>query len=163
MTRVRILFVLFLFLTFINHNLAYSASSGTVTITGTVPSACDITVFTESGATIADLTTGATNLHVATVTENCNDPDGYTVTMVGTNSTDHTGLFIDSVSSDTLAFTVTYDSVSVASGGVVTDVNTTSGGDVSKDVDITYSADSSLTASASNTYSETLTFTIAAK
>lgn len=152
--------IMALFLSFSSQSLA--ATTGSVTITGTVPFACSIVVQAEAGANISNLTTGATDLHVATVTENCNDPDGYTVTMSGTNSGNHTGLFIDSVSSDELAFTTKYNNVSVSSG-TITDSNASSNGDVLKNVEISYAADTTLTASVSNTYSETLNFEIAAK
>jgi hypothetical protein len=142
---------------------AMGATVGQVTITGNVPIACDIVVVDEPGAAnITDISTGATNLLVATVTEICNDPDGYTVTMVGTNSGDHTGEFVDTVSGDNLPFTVRYNSIAVPVGGVVTDSSTVAAS-LDRPVDITYAADDTLTGSVSDTYEETLTFTISAK
>ena len=94
------------------------------------------------------------------MTENCNDPSGYTVTLAGTNSASYTGLFKDSVSSATEPFTVAYNGTSVSSA-TVTDV--TAPANVSKSVQITYAANSGLTGSVGYTYAETLTFAITAK
>lgn len=139
---------------------AMAASSGQVTITGSVPAACNITVTTTAGATIANLALGATDRTVATVQEACNDPDGYRVTMVGANSGTYTGRFIDSVSGDFHPFTIKYNGGGVVSN-LVTDVNAPD--DTTKNVDITYAADAGLTATSGATYAETLTFAITAK
>ena len=142
---------------------ARAAQTGTVTITGRVPPVCDITVLAlPASFHIADISQGDTHRQIATVTENCNSPNGYTVSVGGTNSTDATGLFVDTVSGDSLPFDIAYDSVDVPANGVVTDT-TAPGINLNKPVDITYAADASLTASAGYTYQETLTFTIAAK
>lgn len=143
--------------------LLNAATTGTVTVNGQVPAVCAVVVAPEAGASnITDISAGDTDRLIATVTENCNDPDGYTMTVVGTNSSDHTGLFVDSVSSDTHPFSITYNNVAVAAGGVVTDANAP-GYNVSRGVRITYGTDNTLTPSAGFTYSETLTFTISAK
>lgn len=142
---------------------ANAAPTGTVTINGQVPAVCDVIVTPQAGAAnIADISAGDTNRVVATVNENCNDPDGYTMTVVGTNSSDNTGLFVDAVSGDTHPFTIAYDSVSVPPTGIVTDVNA-AGINLDKSVQITYASDGTLTPSAGYTYAETLTFTISAK
>ena len=142
---------------------AVAATTGQVTITGNVPIACSLDVQQEPGAVgIPDISAGFTNLRVATVTETCNSPDGYTVTVRGVNSQDHTGMFVDSVSSDSHPFTVAYDGVSAPPGGVVTN-SATFALNVVKPVDITYPANATLTGSISDTYEETLVFTIAAK
>lgn len=142
---------------------AVAATTGQVTITGNVPIACDIDVRQDSGAvSIPDISAGDTNRKIATVTENCNSPDGYTVSMTGSNSGDYTGMFVDTVSGDSHPFTVRYDSVSVSPGGIVTD-NTLPAFDINKIVDITYPADETLTGTLSASYEETLIFTISAK
>ncbi len=142
---------------------AFAAPTGQVTITGNVPVACDLLVQQEAGASsIPDISAGHVDRHIATVTETCNSPDGYTVTMTGANSGDHTGMFVDNISTDSHPFTVKYNGVSVPPGGVVTDSTLTVFG-VQKNVDITYPADETLTGTVADTYEETLTFTIAAK
>ena len=143
--------------------LAAAATTGQVTITGNVPIACDLLVQQETGAdNISDISAGHTNRHVATVTETCNSPDGYTVTLTGSNSGDHTGMFVDIVSTDSHPFTISYNGISVPPGGLVTDSTVPAFG-VQKNVDITYPADETLTGTVANTYEETLTFIISAK
>ena len=143
--------------------LAAAATTGQVTISGNVPIACDLLVQQEAGAdNIPDISAGHINRHVATVTETCNSPDGYTVTVTGSNSGDHTGMFVDTISTDSHPFTIRYNGVSVPPGGVVTDSTVTTSG-VQKKVDIMYPADETLTGTVANTYEETLMFTISAK
>lgn len=141
--------------------ISLNAQAADITITGTVPIVCQISVAGTGNEDIADLTQAQTDLNVATVTENCNDPDGYTVTIDPTNTTDHTGKFVDSVSGDENPFTIKYNDVAL-SGTTITDTAGTAN-DVDKSVKISYAANSSLTGSVSNTYAETLTFTITAK
>ena len=142
---------------------AAAATTGQVTITGNVPIACSLLVQQESAAdNIPDISAGHANRHVATVTETCNSPDGYTVTLAGTNSGDHTGMFVDFVSTDSHPFTISYNGISVPPGGIVTDSTTLTFG-VQKDVNITYPADETLIGTVANTYEETLTFSISAK
>lgn len=142
---------------------ATAATTGQVTITGNVPIVCDLLVQQEAAAdNIPDISAGHTNRHVATVTETCNSPDGYTVTVAGSNSGDHNGMFVDIVSTDSHPFTIRYNGISVPSGGVVTD-STALAFKVQKSVDITYPADETLTGTVANTYEETLIFTISAK
>src|SRR5271168_1214207 len=101
---------------------AFAASTGQVTITGNVPITCNLLVQQEAGASsIPDISAGHTNRHIATVTETCNSPDGYTVTMTGANSGDHTGMFVDNISTDSHPFTIKYNGLSVPPGGLVTD------------------------------------------
>jgi hypothetical protein len=142
---------------------AAAAPTGQVTITGNVPIVCELEVRQESGAdSIPDISAGHTNRHVATVIETCNSPDGYTVTVAGANSGDHTGMFADFVSGDSHPFTVSYDGTGAPPSGVVTDSTLTIFG-VSKNVDITYPTDETLTGTVADTYEETLTFTMSAK
>lgn len=142
---------------------AIAATTGQVTITGNVPIVCSLEVQQEAGAvSIPDISAGHANRRIATVTETCNSPDGYTVTMRGVNSGDHTGMFVDLASSDSHPFTVVYDGVTVGPGGVVTNSASTAFNLV-KTVDIAYPANTMLTGSISDTYEETLVYTIAAK
>ena len=142
---------------------AAAAPTGQVTITGSVPINCSLDVQQEPGAaSIPDISAGHTNRPVATVTETCNSPDGYTVTVRGVNSGDHTGMFVDSVSSDSHPFTVAYDGVTAGPGGVVTN-SASAALNLLKTVEITYPANATLTGSVSDSYEETLVFTIAAK
>lgn len=138
----------------------WAATTGQVVITAAVPQACNIVVSATAGASIANLSLGDTNRNVAVVTEDCNDPNGYTVDMLGVNSGSYTGKFVDSVSGDEHPFTVRYDNTSVGASRI-TDVNLPA--QAAKNVDITYAADATLTATSGATYAETLGFTITAK
>lgn len=143
--------------------LAVAAPTGQVTITGNVPIVCDLLVQQEAGAaSIPDISAGHTNRHVATVIETCNSPDGYTVTVTGANSGDHSGMFVDTVSTDSHPFTIHYNGISVSPGGIVTD-SIAPAFDVQKRVDITYPADETLIGTVTDSYEETLTFTMTAK
>ncbi len=140
---------------------AGAATSGSVTINGKVPIVCGISVAAASGATnITDLSAGNSSLLVATVTESCNDPSGYTVSVAGTNSSSYSGLFKDSVSGTTEAFAVSYNGTTVSNATVT---NVAAPANVAKDVRIAYPANATLTGSTGYTYAETLTFTIVAK
>ena len=142
-------------------SLAHAATSGSLTINGKVPIVCGVSVAAAPGATnISDLSAGNASLLVATVTENCNDPVGYAVTVVGTNSASYTGLFKDSVSGATQPFTVSYAGTAVSAATIT---NVVAPANVAKDVRITYAANSALTGSTGYTYAETLTFVIVAK
>jgi len=144
-------------------SLAEAAPTGQVTITGNVPIACDLLVQQEAGAaSIPDISVGHANRHIATVTETCNSPDGYTVTVTGANTGDHNGMFIDPVSTDSHPFTVDYNGVPVSPGGVVTDSVVPVFG-LQKSVDITYPADETLNGTVTDSYEETLIFTMTAK
>jgi hypothetical protein len=138
----------------------HAASTGNVTLTATVPVACNLTVTPAVGATISNLTTGATNLLVATVAEVCNAPNGYTVDVAATNSGSYTGLFRDTVSNDSQAFSINYNGSNLT-GARVTNVNVP--GTSTKDVRISYPSNANLTATTGPTYTETLGFTITAK
>ncbi len=140
---------------------AAAATSGALTINGKVPISCAIVVTPSAGASnIADISAGNTNLLVATVTENCNDPSGYSVSLAGANSGSYTGLFKDSVSAATVAFNVTYAGAAVSAATVT---NVAAPANTTKNVQITYAATPNLTGSVGYTYAETLTFTITAK
>ena len=140
-----------------------AGSTGTVRVTGNVPILCELSVQQEPDAVnISDISAGHNNRHIATVTENCNSPSGYTVTLSAANTGNHTGQFVDTISQDKHPFTIAYNGISVAPGGVVTDASTMAF-DVQKKVDITYPADSTLTGTITPSYEETLTFTISAK
>lgn len=140
---------------------AEAAQQGTVTLTGAVPMVCDITVTPEAGASnIDDISAGDTDRTIATVNENCNDPDGYTVTVAGTNSGNHTGVFREP-GGDEHPFNLKYGGNPVSSG-TVTNANAP-GINLDKQVMISYGTDPTLTPTAGYQYTETLTFTVASK
>ena len=142
---------------------AVAAPTGQVIVTGNVPIDCNLVVQQASAATsIPDISAGNTNLNIATVTETCNSPNGYTVAVNGSNSGDHNGIFVDFVSDDSHPFTFRYNSVSVSVGGIVTDIAAPAF-NVQRSVDISYPADNTLSGTVSASYEETLTFIMSAK
>lgn len=139
-----------------------AARTGEVRITGSVPVSCSLNVQQEAEAVnIPDISVGASNRVVATVTENCNSQSGYRVTMVTANGKNHTGLFIDTASGDKQPFTISYGGTT-ANQSVVTDSPSIVSG-LQKTVAISYAANPKLAGTTSATYSETITFTIAAR
>lgn len=143
--------------------LAVAASVGQVIVTGSVPIDCNLVVQQAAGATgISDISAGHANLHIATVIESCNSPDGYLVSVTASNSGDHNGLFVDPVSTDSHPFTILYDNAPVPVGGIVTD-SISEAFDVRKSVDITYPADNTLSGTVTDSYEETITLTMTAK
>lgn len=134
--------------------------SGSITLTAAVPVNCSISV-TENTTNIENLSLGQTNLQIGSITENCNDPDGYSVTIEGSNSSSHTGKFIDTISGAQQSFTLAYNNQTVSSS-IITNSNGASSPDP-KAVTISFPPNPNLTGSVSNTYTETLTFTITAK
>lgn len=137
--------------------------TGHLKINGKVPELCELNVkATPKSKDILDISRGDTNRLVGYVYEKCNDANGYTVTMVSRNAGDFTGLFIDSESKSSHAFAVAYNG-KLAKRNVVTDSKTPAVDFIEKPVTITYGANTNLASSETFTYSEMLTFTIAAK
>ncbi len=150
--------------------LVFAAPTATLTLQGSVPGVLDISVTPAANATSLDLTTDQSNLTVATVTERSNQKNGYTVTLQSANaaaSGGNTAYFksTDATVSDTLNYTLSYGGTGVAfTSGVATITDTTgktTGTGTTNNLNISYTGSTAnLTAS---TYSDTLTFTIAAK
>lgn len=137
--------------------------TGRLHINGKVPELCELNVkATPKSKDILDISRGDTNRLVGYVYEKCNDAKGYTVTMVSKNAGDFTGLFIDSESKDSHAFAIAYNG-KLAKRNVVTDSKEPAVDFIEKPVTITYGENPTLSSSEAFTYSEMLTFTIAAK
>ena len=60
-------------------------AANSITLTGTIPQLCSLSVNTGAGATGIALQTSQAALAVGSVDEACNDDAGYTVDMVTTN------------------------------------------------------------------------------
>ena len=139
---------------------AQAATTGSITISGTVPAATAIVVTPVAGYNALDLATTAVDQQVATVREINNTANGYTVTLASANSGSLVNGVIGSV-----GYSAKYD------GGSVTLSNTpqtvTNAGPSSSVVNVLKSFDVSFTGTApedlmQGTYSDTLTFTIQA-
>ena len=64
---------------------ALAGTSATLNLKGNVAVIADIQVAADAAAQSLGITTGSTNLKVATVTEQCNDKDGYDIMMSSLN------------------------------------------------------------------------------
>lgn len=156
---------------------AFAATTGDVTVQGTVDPINEITVTAETGYNTLDLSTTQTDLKVATVLEKNNDADGYTVTLESANAKANTSsqARLEAAlagNADVMNYSMKYGvaaaeaavtlSSAVGSEGTatVTDATapTASSGD-SKNLLISYTG-AWLKA---DTYSDTLTLTIASK
>lgn len=137
-----------------------AATTGTLTLTGTVSGNVEIIVTPEAAASSLDLLNNATDLKVATVTEKSNT--GYEVTVSSSNSAELVGQ--NAAAPDSLAYSLKYAGVVVnftAGSALITDTTSQTGaGGVDKDLTISYTGNSNLQA---DTYEDTLTFTITAK
>jgi hypothetical protein len=147
---------------------AFAATTGTLTLTGTVPAVLDISVAAQPAAASLDLSVNQANLLIANVTERSNRKPGYTVSLQSSNAGAGTSFFFksaDVLNVDTLTYTLTYGGTPislVAGSALITDATAkTSGTGVTKDLRISYSGAASFLNE--DSYSDTLTFTITAK
>lgn len=147
---------------------SFAATTGTLTLTGTVPAVLSITVTPQPAASALDLSQTVTNVSVASVNELSNRKPGYTVTLQSANAGSGTAFFFksaDVTNTDTLAYTLTYGGspVSLVSGSaLITDATAkTAAAGVTKNLAISYNGAASFLNQ--DTYSDTLTFTITAK
>jgi len=144
----------------------FAATSGTLTLTGTVSGLIDIVVTPEPVASTLDLSVTQSNLKVASVTERSNKAAGYTVTVSSANAVAASAAVatLASANSGTLEYFMKYGGSTVTLAGgmaTITDATgATSSNGVSKDLTVSYTGDSGL---AEGIYTDTLTFTIAAK
>lgn len=137
---------------------AFSASSGSITLSGSIPTATHIVITATTGYNSLSLTTGATNQVVASVREINNTSAGYNVTLSSANA----GLFKNG-SVGQIAYTARYNSVNVnlttLPQTITTQGSQSSIVNVVKDFDISFTATAEDTVMSGN-YSDTLTFTI---
>ena len=138
----------------------YAATTGTLSLSGTVAQELSITVTAEGAAASLDLSATQTDLKVATVNEKSNSNTGYTISAKSTN-----GSLLKNGALDQLAYTITYDGGSAVTltttDQVVKTVSTAGLHDNDSDVDITYTGKPAAQMIV-GTYTDTITFTIAA-
>ncbi|WP_419168053.1 fimbrial protein [Halobacteriovorax sp.] len=125
-----------LFVTSLLSTSAFAATTGTLTLTGTVPAIISIEVTPEALASTLPLDTTQTDSKVATVTEKSNSVSGYTVSFQSANLGN---LVHESVGSSSIAYDLKYD-------GALVDLSTTdvftfpsaASVNVDKDLEISY-------------------------
>lgn len=91
---------------------AYPASTGTLTLTGTVSPVLNIIVNPNTIATTLDLTTTQTDLVVASVTEQSNSNTGYKITLSSANNSN----LKRSGGTELKAYTLKYNGTTVGLG-----------------------------------------------
>lgn len=146
----------------------FAATTGNIALSGTVSSILEITITPDAGNASLPLTTDVTDRAVASVNERTNNRLGYTVTLTATNAVASSGssALKGAVSTDSLPYTIKYGGSAVSFDAskncVVSNVNakTTSAG-TDKAVTISFSGSGYFLDA--DTYSDTLTLTIAAK
>lgn len=141
---------------------ARSATTGTITIQGSVPQVLAISVAGVGSYNALDLSSTQTDLTVANVTELSNSRTGYTVTVSSANG----GNLVHSTSPTvTLGYTAKYGSsatLNLGSVATVTDQATPGVHLTTKAFKVSYTG-AAAQSMLEGTYSDTLTFTIAAK
>lgn len=144
------------------------ATSGNLGLSGSVPVILELSVNAAAGAITLTPSSNVSSVSIGTVVEKCNDADGYTVTLSSVNgvaNVANSGVLVGQNASETLAYSLSYGGTGVsftAGLATVTDVLAKSSADGdAKTVLITYDGTSSNLAT--DTYTDDLTFTIAAK
>lgn len=144
------------------------ATSGNLGLSGSVPVILELSVSTNPAAAALTPSSNVSSVSIGTVTETCNDADGYTVLLSsshGVTEGANAGVLVGGATGEQLNYNLSYNgqSVNFSSGtALVTDAfsKTAALGD-SKAVSISY--DGTANNLATDTYTDTLTFTIAAK
>lgn len=147
---------------------AFAATSGSLVLSGSVPAILSISVSGNAAASNLPVTTNVSDLPVATVVELSNKKAGYTVSLQSASALASGGSSpsLESVESlDILPYVLKYDGtvVSFSSGSaVVANVSSRTGmSGTSRSVTVSFNGASHFLDE--STYSDTLTFTIAAK
>lgn len=135
---------------------ALAASSGSLVLSGSVATNCSLSV--NSNNTNLDIVGGESNKLVATISENCNDPNGYKVSVSSSNN----GYLVNG--NTKTPYALSYDggpAVSLISNQVAKTVNSlTSATSTASNVSVNVTA---LTNALAGTFSDTLIFTITAE
>jgi len=152
---------------FLSISISFAATTGNLVISGTVPEILEVTVLAAGGSTALDLTQNITDLHIGDVVERSNVITGYTVTITSANASTGDPHFAsnDAANTDTLDYTLKYDGSPITfTGGssLISDINSkTATSGTSKALNLSY--DGTVNFLNSDTYEDTLTFTITSK
>jgi hypothetical protein len=142
---------------------SFAQSSATLTISGSVAAVNTITVAPQSGYNALDLVNGATDKLVGIATETSNDVQGYKVTLSSANAGTGAQAFLKGTggNTDVVNYSVKYNGTAATLSGGSATVTSATGRTVSsgvtKNIAVTF-AGSWL---AADTYSDTITLTIA--
>lgn len=128
-----------------------TAAAATLDISGTVAAQCAVSV-TDLGASL-DLVNGETSRNVASISETCNDPDGFTVSFSSSDAklNGPTGYDVD--------YTVNYDTLAAQSLNVAQSVSRNAPAwDSAHNLQVNLTGNSQL---AAGSYTDTITISIA--
>lgn len=137
-----------------------AATTGNVILSGAVPQKISIDVAGVSPYSNLDLSATQTDLPIANITEHSNSKTGYTVSV----SSLHTGYLVNAVSGS-VAYTAKYNggsTLDLSTSQQITNQGTPGVYNAAKSFTISYTGAAPETM-VEGTYSDTLTFTIAAK
>ena len=140
----------------------FAGTTATLNLKGTVAAITEISVAADAAAQALAITVGSSNLKIATVSETCNDKDGYDIFMSSLNG----GKLVHSVdSTKSTSYQIAYGGAALAVPSItpskIKTVNSLSGLTTNaSDVKITVTSAPNAVA---GDYNDTLTFTIAAK
>lgn len=135
----------------------FAGTTAQLNLKGTIGQVVDISISADAGATTLDLTTTASDLKVADVTEQSNSNTGYSVTVTSAN-----GGNLEHSNGDQFPYTMKYDgsAVDLSSGSTFTN-GTTGLIDTTKEASVSYTGQAASTL-VSGDYTDTVTFTISA-
>jgi hypothetical protein len=138
---------------------AFGATTGTLSLSGTVASILEIVVNPDPAASALPITTTVADSKIATVIERSNKKAGYTVTLQTANGALLKG---QTGNSDNLAYSLKYAGANVnfvlGSATISAVASKTAPAGTSKDLTISFDGASSFLVE--DTYSDTLTFTM---
>lgn len=132
-------------------SIPMTAAAATIDISGTVAAQCSVSV-TDLGASL-DLVNGETSKNVASISETCNDPDGFTVSFSSSDAklNGPTGYDVD--------YTINYDTLAAQSLDTAQSVSRSAPAwDSSNNLQVNLAGNAQL---AAGTYTDTITISIA--
>ena len=144
--------------------LAVNNNNVTIPLSGTVAVACTV-ANSSNGATTAftDMTAGASSVLIGTITETCNDKSGYKVTLTESNFSANQPNFKGASTSSLIPYTLTYNGTAVnfpnSTATLTSSGSQTGASGVAKQLAISFAA----SAYTADTYSDTITITMASQ
>lgn len=130
----------------------------TIPLTGAVASDCTVSDDSASATTsFSDMTQGASNVLVGTITETCNDKSGYKVMLTTTNNANFKGTNTGTLVPYNLAYNGTDVTFSNGSAVITDSSKKTKKQGVAKALDISFAAGYYI----ADTYNDTITITMA--
>lgn len=140
--------------------VSFAATTGSITISGSIPAATAIVVTPVTGYNALDLTTTAVDTQVATVREINNTPNGYLIKLTSQNAGALKNGTLGNVSY-TAKYNASTVTLSSTAQTIVTSPASNSVVNVLKNFTVSYTGQAADTLM-QGTYSDTLTFTIIA-